>query len=344
MPLWAAPVAAFVVAAWLCRRFLDRRSLFHLLDHPNERSLHGAPVPRSGGLAIFAGIVVGGLCVAYPLLTNLPTEFWWVAGAVALLVAVGFVDDVRSVSAKVRFGVHLLVASVLVWNGLGLAMIAWPGGELAVPREIGVIVTLAISVWLVNLYNFMDGMDGLAGGMALFGFTTLALLGWVRGAPEFALVNLVIAAASAGFLVSNFPPAAIFMGDAGSSLLGYLVAAIGFWGDVSGRVPLWATLLLFSPFLVDATYTLLRRMIRRELWWRPHRTHIYQRLVQAGWGHRRTLQAAYALMAALALSTAAAVLFLPVAGQWSVLLFWLTAYAALIVTMERRLPLPAEGA
>jgi UDP-N-acetylmuramyl pentapeptide phosphotransferase/UDP-N-acetylglucosamine-1-phosphate transferase len=335
MAAWLAPLLALVIAAGLCRRFLRRESRFHLLDHPNERSLHGSPVPRSGGVAMLAGMLAGWALV---LVWVAPAPPWVLLAAGALLALVGFLDDLRDLSPLARLLVHLLAGAAVVWSGLTPAALTWPGGGWPLPFWVAGVFTLIFVVWLVNLYNFMDGMDGLAGSMALVGFATLGILGGLRDAPAFLLVNLVIAGAVAGFLYWNLPPARIFMGDTGSSLLGFLVAVLGLWGEAGGWVPLWATLLLFSPFLGDATYTLVRRMGRGERWWRPHRCHLYQRLVQGGWGHRRTLLAAWGLMGALAVSTLAAVLLLPATGQWTVLLLWVGGYVWLVVALERRLP------
>jgi len=344
MAVWLAPLVAFLIAVWACGRFLDQASPFHLLDHPNERSLHSSPVPRSGGLGVLAGGMVGGGVLWWGLDLSLAGLPWGVLAAGALLASVGLLDDLRDLNPLPRLLAHLLAAGAVAWSGLTPATLHWPGGGWPLPEWLAMALTLPLVVWMINLYNFMDGMDGLAGGMALFGFSTLALLGWLHDGPAFMAVNWLIAAAAAGFLVWNLPPARIFLGDAGSSLLGFMVAVAALWGEIGGWAPLWASLLLFSPFWVDATYTLLRRMARREPWWRPHRTHLYQRLVQGGWGHRRTLTAAYGLMTALALSTLLAVALLPAAGQWALLLLWCGGYVMLIGLLERRLPLGAGPA
>ena len=169
---------------------------------------------------------------------------------------------------------------------------------------------------MINLYNFMDGMDGFAGGMALIGFSALAWLG--RADIGFALLQLSIAAASAGFLLYNFPPAKIFLGDIGSTALGFLVAANSLWGSSVGLFPLWAALLIFSPFIVDASVTLSRRILRRERIWQAHRSHYYQRLVLCGWSHKRTVLAEYALMLVCALAAIFAL-------QFSVSIIWIIA-------------------
>jgi UDP-N-acetylmuramyl pentapeptide phosphotransferase/UDP-N-acetylglucosamine-1-phosphate transferase len=142
----------------------------------------------------------------------------------------------------------------------------------------------------------MDGMDGLAAGMAVIGFSCYAIMGWLSGNWQFAQSSLVVAAASAGFLFFNFPPARIFMGDVGSSTLGLLAAAFSLWGVRDGVFPFWAAILIFSPFIADASVTLVRRMIRGEKIWQAHKTHYYQKLAQAGWGHRKTALTEYAIM------------------------------------------------
>jgi len=195
---------------------------------------------------------------------------------------------------------------------------------------------LLFVTWAINLYNFMDGMDGFAGGMAVIGFSTLAWLGRVD--EPFMNVCLIVAAANAGFLIHNFPPAKIFMGDTGSTALGFLVAACSLWGSKSGLFPFWVAILVFSPFIVDATATLLRRLLRGERVWEAHRTHYYQRLVLLGWGHRRTVLAEYGLMLACAGSAVVAV-HLPPAGQWVLIVGWIVIYSFLmwgVGRLERR--------
>jgi len=146
-------------------------------------------------------------------------------------------------------------------------------------------------------------MDGFAGGMAAFGFGTFAVMGWTAGHDAFLAVSLIIAAASAGFLFFNFPPARIFMGDVGSSTLGLLAATLSLWGVRDGIFPFWIAFLVFSPFIVDATVTLFRRLLRGDKIWQAHKTHFYQRLVQAGWGHRKTVLFEYAIMLGCAVTS-----------------------------------------
>jgi UDP-N-acetylmuramyl pentapeptide phosphotransferase/UDP-N-acetylglucosamine-1-phosphate transferase len=310
------PVAAALACASMIF-FLLRRGDALPLDHPNERSLHDQPVPRVGGIGIVAGVLLAfALVRAEPLL----------AALVAALAVVSYLDDRAHLPILLRFGAHAVAAIVFV---LAAAPDVHPVWQAA--------LALA-AMWLTNLYNFMDGSDGLAGGMALFGFGAYALAAWLAGDPVFVVVAASIAAAAAAFLVFNFPPAKVFMGDTGSIPLGFLSAALGILGWRAGHWPLWFPLLVFSPFIVDASFTLARRLLRGERVWRAHRSHYYQRLVQLGWGHRNTALAEYALMAgcgALALWTLGQ---LPVV-QWTALCGAAFAYivvAALVDAAWRR--------
>ncbi len=289
-----AATSAFVVAALMSRRFLDPGSLFHLLDHPNERSLHQRPVPRSGGAAIMIALLVATPLVAVDL--PRPAGWGWAVAATLALFVAGLVDDARGLGAPVRLLVQLAAAAAVVAGGFTLQTLVLPGSAVGL-GALGPPVAVLLLVWMTNLYNFMDGMDGLAGGMALWGFSVLALCGWLHGDPLYAGVGLVIAAAAGGFLLFNLPPARLFMGDGGSSVLGLLAGILLLWGDGSGVLPLVAGLILFSPFVFDASFTLARRLLRGERIWLAHREHLYQRFVRCGWGHRRTLVWAYGLMA-----------------------------------------------
>jgi UDP-N-acetylmuramyl pentapeptide phosphotransferase/UDP-N-acetylglucosamine-1-phosphate transferase len=255
---------------------LLRRASGLPLDHPNERSLHETPVPRVGGIGIVAGVLLAFVLVrAEPIL----------AALAAALAAVSYADDRAHLPIAVRFAAHVAAAAAFVYLAAGDVPLLWQAA-----------IVLAM-VWMTNLYNFMDGSDGLAGGMALFGFGAYALAAWLAGDIVFTVVAASIAAAAAAFLAFNFPPARVFMGDAGSIPLGFLAGALGVLGWRAGHWPAWFPVLAFSPFVIDATLTLARRALRRERFWRAHRTHYYQRLVQLGWGHLNTALAEYALMA-----------------------------------------------
>lgn len=266
------------------------------VDAPNHRSLHKTATPKGGGLAIVVGLLL--------------LEGWQrirgevlFPNAIALLgfvliADVSFHDDRRPVPSAIRFLIHLAAAFALLQSGLRLEALPLPAlteqplgfGWLAIP------ITLLATVWFTNLYNFMDGMDGFAGGMTVLGFGGCALLAWLNEDLQLTLLAGAIAAAGCGFLVWNFPPAKIFMGDVAAAPLGYLVAVVTFFGVQNQSLDLWQPLLIFSPFWVDATCTLLRRLLKGERFWTAHRSHAYQRFAQAGWGHRRTTLAEYGFM------------------------------------------------
>jgi UDP-N-acetylmuramyl pentapeptide phosphotransferase/UDP-N-acetylglucosamine-1-phosphate transferase len=178
-------------------------------------------------------------------------------------------------------------------------------------------------------------MDGFAAGMSVAGFGVLGALLWSSGHDSAGAAALVIGGAALGFLRHNFPPATIFLGDVGSAPLGYLAAALALQGDRRGAIPLWASLLVFSPFVVDATATLLRRAFRGEKVWQAHRTHAYQRLVQAGWSHRRTVLWEYVLMIACGASAVLAIRESPHVQQLT-LVAWAGLYTALILAVAWR--------
>jgi UDP-N-acetylmuramyl pentapeptide phosphotransferase/UDP-N-acetylglucosamine-1-phosphate transferase len=325
-------IAAFLVSAGVTHVLCRLGTRFTVLDHPNERSLHTRPVPRGGGLAIVLAAVLTSAVVS--CFTRLPSEFF-VLGAAGLAVAViSFIDDQRALNATIRIATHIFAAAVVVYAGYRLPHDLLPGYTLVPTGPVSIAVTMLFVVWMTNLYNFMDGMDGFAGGMAVFGFGGLAIFGALADHVAFAFASAIVAAAAGGFLLFNFPPARIFMGDVGSALLGFLAAAFTLWGGRDGVVPFWAALLLFSPFIVDATYTILRRGARRERIWEAHRSHIYQRLVQCGWGHRKTVLAEYVLMAACLLTALWAARRALVIQQL-VIATWAIVYATLIVAVAR---------
>ncbi len=253
-------LAAFALSLWLTARFSRSGSLLiYILDHPNARSLHSRPTPRSGGVAIVAAVYGAG---AVALAGT--GALWLVPLAVAgiVLAVVAFIDDRAKLSAASRMAVHVAVAIGLVLLGFRLLALTLPGVEWVPPEWLGVALSAGFIAWMINLYNFMDGLDVFAGGMGVVGFGTLGLLGGWQGDTGFAVVSAIIASACAGFLVVNFPSARIFMGDVGSPTLGCFAAGLIIWGAERGIFPLWAGLLIFSPFIADATVTLLRRLLR----------------------------------------------------------------------------------
>jgi len=250
------------------------------LDQPNERSLHERPVPRTGGIALLAGTAAS--------LAFGATALWLPLALAAALAVLSFADDLRGLPTALRLASHLAAAGIIVWY-------------LMSPMQPLALVILALAVaWITNLYNFMDGSDGLAGGMALIGFGAYAAAAALAGHAPLAALSVALAAASGAFLLLNFPPARIFLGDVGAVPLGFLAASLGLVGWRDDLWPLWFPLVVFAPFIGDATLTLLRRLARGERVWHAHREHYYQRLVRLGAGHRGAALTGYGLMLACA--------------------------------------------
>ena len=310
----ALPAGAFVITSALIAWMLKSRFARLVLDHPNERSLHVDPVPRTGGLAIMVAVTCAGLLL-------LPGSLVWLAPAVALAL-LSFVDDLRGLRVTVRFASQLVVSGVFA---------SWVLADLPLPWI--AVATLA-AAWLANLYNFMDGSDGLAGGMAAIGFGCSGLAALAAGDVPLAAASLSITGAAAAFLVFNFHPARIFMGDVGSIPLGFLAAALGLLGWRGGAWPVWFPLLVFSPFVVDATVTLARRLLRGDKVWQAHKEHYYQRLVRMGLGHRRTALIEYLVMLAAGASALWAAHREP-SVQLLVLAVWGALYAFGMTAIDR---------
>ena len=259
----------------------------NLLDKPNHRSSHTVTTPRGAGIVfmilwlIFVGSsYLFGYVKLEQLLVLLP-------GSV-LISVIGYLDDHDNVSAKWRLTIQFIVAIVSlialgsfshIQFGQHIIYLGWFGSVLA---------AIAI-IWSINLYNFMDGIDGIAAIEALFVFGIGGFLLWLAGGQELAILIWGMGAIVAGFLLWNFPPAKIFMGDSGSALLGFLAVIFSLMGTVFYKIPVLLWVILYGLFWFDASVTLIRRIFYREIWYKAHRLHAYQRLQLQGWSHGKIL-------------------------------------------------------
>lgn len=277
-PYWLAPLLACAALSSLILWTLLRTGWAWTLatDVPTHRSLHTLPTPRVGGWGVSPAAALGIVAFA-PQLAS-------VAALVVLLAVMCQIDDRRGLSARVRFLVQAVAATAIgLLFPLGLG--AW----------VTPFVILAL-IWMTNLYNFMDGADGLAGGMAVLGFGAYAVASFPF-APPLGIAAMAVVGAALGFLIFNLPPARLFLGDAGSIPLGFLAGAIGIVGTAARIWPIWFPFMVFSPFLADASATLLRRVARGERFWEAHREHYYQRMIRMDGKHQRTICAWYGLIA-----------------------------------------------
>ena len=264
---------------YLIRRYAERRQI---LDHPNERSSHSLPTPRGGGVAIVVLVAGAGLWSAHEAGIN-HALIYLICGVV--IAWLGWRDDVSSLSPRVRFAVQGLVAAVSIY-GLGyFKMVTIPlFGELHL-GVVGVVITFLWIIGLTNAYNFMDGIDGIAGGVALAGGLGWTLLASNMHNAFVFWLALAIAASSLGFLAHNWHPAKIFMGDTASTFLGYTFAVLPLLSADQGGDALMLGTLLMWTFIMDAGVTFIRRALKRENVFAAHRTHLYQRLVIGGYPH-----------------------------------------------------------
>jgi len=270
---WFLPLVSLLLSSIITRQLIVYAHKRQLLDQPGKRRSHNIPTPRGGGLAIVLAVLSCSFFPFYKIEKDIFFPIIAIFFGTILIAAVGWWDDHRSLSAKFRFIVHLLVAFLFAstLNGIEITLSA--------------LIVLSCA-WSINLHNFMDGTDGLLSIQALFVFFSMAVLGWYAEQYPLVISMITLCSAVMGFLWFNFPPARIFMGDVGSGTLGFLIAAFLLWAYAQGWMSLSEGLILISAFVVDATCTLLMRMLKGRKWYRPHREHLYQWMARTGKTHR----------------------------------------------------------
>ena len=328
MLLWFLPailILSLVLTAGL-RRYALARSV---IDVPNARSSHTVPTPRGGGVAIvltfllaMVGLIPSGVEQISTLLA--------LGGGGALIAVIGFMDDHGHIAARWRLLGHFAAAAwMLGWLG-GLPPLAMFGWTLDM-GWLGGLLAAVYLVWLLNLYNFMDGIDGIASVEAITACLGAAWLYWLSGLGATAVLPLLLAAAVAGFLYWNFPPAKIFMGDAGSGFIGIVLGGLSLQAAWVSPPMFWCWLILLGVFIVDATYTLVRRLLRGDKVYEAHRSHAYQFASRAYGKHLPVTVAVAALNVCWLLPVAYCVARLGLDGALGVVL----AYIPLIVLAVR---------
>lgn len=297
-----------------CVRFYSLRKA--ILDIPNERSSHFTPTPRGGGTAIVSTFFIGilGLLWQGLIASNLAIAL---LGGGFIVAAIGYRDDLKPVPARWRALSHLLAASWAVyWLG-GFPQLNLGYGEIHL-GWLGSILAVFGIIWLINLYNFMDGIDGIAGSEAAFVSLISGVALLLLGQIGLAALCFFLLAASLGFLSWNWPPAKIFLGDVGSGFLGFIFGVLIIVTAKQPLLPLLFWLTLLSCFIFDATFTLLHRLYRKQAFYLAHRDHIYQRLLQQGWSHKKVTLSLLLINLIILLPIAYLILILP---KWSLLFF-----------------------
>lgn len=272
--------------SWICigmyRRYAVEKGI---LDTPNKRSSHNAPTPRGGGIIFVGGtIVLLSILYYYHFLDLNQISYFIPASCIGIL---GYIDDRIGLSSSSRFFIHFVCAIgflFLIKEG-GFVLQNW----INLPLPINFLILSVAIVWSINLFNFMDGIDGIAASEAIFCLVSGGFIFHQAQAYEFATLIWGIAAILGAFLTWNWPMAKIFMGDAGSGFLGMLIATFALLSYKFFNVPIMVWGILTSLFWYDATVTLVRRILAKEKWYAPHRSHAYQRMVQYGWSHQKVL-------------------------------------------------------
>jgi Fuc2NAc and GlcNAc transferase len=302
---------AAILSAALCVLIFNYAQRRDLIDIPNPRSLHQTPVPRGGGAAM---LIAASLCSVFILTKFNATEavfLAWIACGIAMGL-LGWIDDHRNLPLAPRLACQLLIAVVFAIVLLRASDSTFFDAFTAYYFACLLVVTIVI-VWMVNLYNFMDGADGYATTEALLVAGCGAIIVGLRSAEVPSLLALSVAGSAAGFLIWNWQPAKIFMGDVGSYFLGFQFAALVAYDTFCGPGP-WVWLILLAPFTVDSSLTLALRILQKKSWWQAHRSHNYQLIVLGGWSHAR-LVIALSLVTLLVLAPLAA--FTVIEPEWA---------------------------
>jgi UDP-N-acetylmuramyl pentapeptide phosphotransferase/UDP-N-acetylglucosamine-1-phosphate transferase len=327
--LLALGVGAALVTWLLVGQLIRLAPRLGLLDRPNERSSHTRVTPRGGGIGFVVAIALGlavwavwgapstaagdlqdgfglGPAARLPAAVNAPVLV--VLLAALFIAAISLRDDFKSLGAGLRFACHFAAAGAAVWAFGVFRSIELPlVGPVALGAALGGALTVVWIVGLTNVYNFMDGIDGIAGGQGVAAGVGWMLVGVAFAAPSTAVLGVLLAGGCAGFLVHNWSPAKIFMGDVGSAFLGFLFAVVPLVAareapEVAAAWPVFGGLAVW-PFVGDGFLTFVRRALKREKVWAAHRSHLYQRLVQTGWKHA-SVSELYGAWAALTVAVA----------------------------------------
>ncbi|MCF5725129.1 MraY family glycosyltransferase [Pseudomonas syringae] len=317
-------VVSLVLTAGLRHYALSRS----LIDIPNARSSHSVPTPRGGGVAIVLGFLIALPVLALMGAINMSAT-WALLGAGLSIAVLGFLDDHGHIAARWRLLGHFGGSIwALYWLG-GLPSITLFGFNVELGM-VGHILAAFYLVWMLNLYNFMDGIDGIASIEAICTCLSACLLYWLAGFDGLIVLPLVLAAAVVGFLYWNFPPARIFMGDAGSGFLGVILGLLSLQAAWASPTMLWAWLILLGVFIVDATFTLIRRLVRGDKVYEAHRSHAYQFAARRFGKHLPVTLAVTAINLLWLLPVALCVVLLGLDGTFGLILAYLPLIALAI--------------
>lgn len=305
---WIITIFALSFGTWAMTGLIRRHALRKgVMDIPNHRSSHSVPTPRGGGLSFV--IVFNLFVLIYSVVGRISPDMVVGFTCASIVIAlIGWLDDKKGLSARLRALVHIIAAAWAVFwiGGLPQINVGFYAFRLGF---IGSVLAVVGVVWLINLYNFMDGIDGLSGSEAVTVAVFGGLLSLLVGNYPIAHFSFALAVSVGGFLMWNWPPAKIFMGDVGSGFLGFTFAYIALVSEKTDGVPLIIWLMLLSVFIVDASLTVIRRALSHEKLYEAHKSHVYQLAVQAGYSHKELTVRVVFMNVGLAVIALAATIF-----------------------------------
>jgi Fuc2NAc and GlcNAc transferase len=316
----------FIATSGLVSIFRKLAYRFHLLAIPNARSSHQLPTPCGGGIGIVITFLLGVFSLYLFNLVKFPLLISFLIGGI-ILALIGFLDDIHHVPAQIRILFHFMAASLVLYLlkgmpplDLGFMVLNW--------KMLGTFIGLMGLVWLINLYNFMDGIDGLAGSEAIFVAISVAFLLFLKSETSLIPLFLLLASAAGGFLIWNWSPARVFMGDTGSGFLGFVFGVLLVASLKQGALTPWQWLIILGCFWVDATLTLLHRAIRGEPWYKAHCSHAFQQAVKKIGCHRHVVLQVQGINFLWLLPIAILSIYFP---KWSILLTLIAIVPLIIV-------------
>ena len=334
--------AIFGVNYFFTKWFIRYAKVKRITDYPTERSSHEVPTPRGGGVGFVLFSVLG--TVIYVLFSGIAQQINLLIfiGAALLVAILGWFDDKHDLSKRVRFSVQVLAAVIVLLAIGNFSSLYLPGGEVF---QLGLLGLVPGLIWITgntNIFNFMDGVDGIASVQALSAATGWFIFAFFWDAPSLMALNLIVFCGVASFLLFNWSPAKIFMGDVGSLFLGFLFGAMPFFAaatvaSLSVGMAVWIGGLLLWPFLFDGTFTILRRLTKGENIFQAHRSHLYQKMNIGGWKHH-SISLIYLLFSLLSVVIALLFVFGSHNIQWTLvalLLLFSLIFSAVVLMLER---------
>jgi len=336
------PAISFLVCLGASYFMIKVGLRLNLLDIPGHRSSHKEPTPTMGGLAIVVAFFLG-MFLAHlsPLDWETPQWLGWFLIGAGLVAFVGVIDDLQRLPVLLRLLLYGVAAGMPIAGGIRLRAVSIPVFGIIEFGMLEIPVTIVWIMAVVSFYNFMDGIDGLAAGVGVIVPGFLAYIAWKVGNSDILILNLLLGSSCLGFACYNFPPARIFMGDVGSTFIGYVLAVLAVVGNHSegpGHIPFLVPVLLLGTFLFDTIVTLSRRILSREKWYLSHHEHYYQKMTSLGFSHLQVTLGEYGLTFLLGVSALLYIrgnqmLALSILCVWLILLTGLTR---LISTLEKR--------